>query len=196
VSDERDNPPEHQWGRYCNLKRGDIYVAAGAYLCRYGRIVSKLVGPEGRVILIEPSPTHIAVIKEVVNDRGLTNVTLIEKAVWREKCRKKFCIDEPTSGHHLGTGHKTIEVEVDTVDNILDDLKLDHVDLFAADVENAEVAMVVGMEKWLGEKRIKNLAIAAYHKHPDGNYAEISEMLKEKGYRGIKVWGGVVYAHV
>lgn len=196
MSDERNKPPEHQWGRYCNIKRGDIYVEAGAYLCRYGRIVSKLVGPEGKVILIEPSPSNIRVIKEVVKDMGLTNVTLIEKAVWGEGCEKKFCINGNSSSHHLGVGRNTTEVEVDTVDNILDDLKLDHVDLFAADVENAEIAMVKGMEKWLGEKRIKNLAIAAYHKHPDGNYAEISDMLKEKGYRGIKVWGGVVYAHV
>lgn len=196
MSDERDKPPEHKWGRYYNLKRGDIYVEAGAYLCRYGRIASKTVGPKGRVILIEPSPSSIRIIKEVIDDMGLTNVTLIEKAVWSEKGKKKFCTDGQPSGHRLGGGHSTIEVEVDTVDKILDTIELDHVDLFAADVENAEVPMVRGMERWLSKKRIKNLAIAAYHRTPDGNYSEISRMLKEKGYKGIKVWGGVVYAHV
>lgn len=202
--DERDiarnKTPEHQWERYYNLKPGDVYVEAGAYLCRYGRIASRKVGPGGRVILIEPSPQNVEVIKEVIDEMNLGNVILVEKAVWSEKGTNLFRVDGNPGASQLVfqqiPSAEIIEVKTDTVDNILDGLGLNHVDLFAADVENAEVEMVKGMKRGLGEERIKNIAIAAYHKHPDGNYAEISMMLRKKGYRVIKVWGGVVYAHV
>lgn len=202
--DERDvarnKTPEHQWERYYNLKPGDVYVEAGAYLCRYGRIASKKVGLEGQVVLIEPSPWNVEVIKEVIDEMKLKNVTVVEKAVWSKRGTNLFRVDGNPGASRLvfqqTPSAEIIEVEVDIVDNILDGLGLDRVDLFAADVENAEVKMVKGMNRWLEEKRIKNVAIAAYHKHPDGNYAEISMMLGEKGYKGIKVWGGVVYAYV
>ena len=132
--DERDvarnKTPEHQWERYYNLKPGDVYVEAGAYLCRYGRIASRKVGSGGRVILIEPSPRNVEVIKEVIDEMNLGNVILVEKAVWSEKGTNLFRVD--------------------------------------------------------GNRR----------PYRNGNYAEISMMLEEKGYRVIKVWGGVVYAHV
>ncbi|GAH88791.1 unnamed protein product, partial [marine sediment metagenome] len=145
--DEVKGGHEHQWGRYYRLKLGDVFVEAGAYLCRYGRIASKRVGPEGRVILIEPSPPNIWWIKKVVKDMKLTNVTLLEKAVWNERTQIEFRIDGvPTGNRIVKTGYpqtaEIVKVEADTVDNILDDLGLDHVDLFAADVENAEIEMV------------------------------------------------------
>jgi FkbM family methyltransferase len=201
---EVNRPPEHKWERHYSLSKGDIYVEAGAYLCRYGRLASRSVGDEGRVILIEPEPTNISWIKKVVEEQGLTNVTLIEKAVWSEREIMDFVVNEPTpSGSRIartnpeyyeGRGVKVVKVEVDTVDNILDGLGLDHVDLFVADVENAEVNMVKGMSRWLEAKKIHNISIAAYHRYPDGNYAETSRMLEDKGYRVIEVWGGCVYA--
>ncbi|MBA7617624.1 hypothetical protein ES703_24940 [subsurface metagenome] len=191
--------PEHQWERHYSLRPGDTYVEAGAFWCRYGRIASTKVGSLGKVILIEPSPINISVIKKIIEAERLNNVTLVEKAVWSDRGRMKFCCMGNPAGHRLWgspSDKDFVEVNANSIDNILDDLKLDHVDLFVADVENAEVPMIRGMERWLEEKRIKNIAIAAYHKHPDGNYAEISAILKRKRYEGIEVWGGVVYAHV
>ncbi len=198
-------PPEHQWEHFYRLKPGDVYVEAGAYYCRYGRIASKRVGSDGKVILIEPSPENAVVIEQVILEHMLNNVTLIKKAVWEKPGLMNFILGSNPSAHRVAEvsmsylkdrGLRTVEVEVDTVDNILGELNLDHVDLFAADVENAEVAMVNGMGRWLDAKKIRNLAIAAYHKYPDGNYAKISVMLEDKGYRVIEVWGGVVYAKV
>ena len=187
--------PEHNWEAYYNLKQGDIYVEAGAFWCRYGRIASKRVGPKGRVVLIEPSPINIAVIEKVVETEGLSNVTLVRRAVWRERGRMKFCCMGNPAGHRLWgspSDRDVIEVEVDTVDNILD-LGVDHVDLFAADVEGAEVEMVKGMDRWLSEKKILHVAIAAYHR--PGNPEAIMETLKQRGCRDIKYAGGVVYGH-
>jgi len=192
--DEREGIPEHLWERHYKLKPGDVYFDAGSYLARYGKLASKKVGPDGKVILVEPSPTNTEIIEEEIQD--LSNVTLVKKAVWSEKRLLPFRVSGLPSGNRIEFGPGVIQVEGDTVDNILEDLGLDHVDLFTADVENAEVEMMKGMERCLEEEKIRNLAIAAYHNHPDGNYDEISKMLELKGYTVIEVWGGVVYGEL
>jgi len=192
--------PDHPWEAHYELKPGDIYVEAGAFFARYGRLASKKVGPEGKVILIEPSPTNIPIIEEVVKSLQLENVTLVEKAVWNSKNHMKFCVSGNSSWDRLEAvlvgdedDFKVIKVEADTVDNILDELGLPHVDLFAADVENAEVEMMQGMEKWLNNSSIHNLAIAAYH-HPE-NPGAIIDALQSKGYWAVHE-NHVVYARI
>ena len=190
--------PEHQWEAHYKLKPGDIYVEAGAFFARYGRLASEKVGPEGKVILIEPSPTNISFIKSL----QLANVTLVEKAVWSSKGHMNFCVTGScvsSSWDRLeavlvgeDADFKVIKVEADTVDNILNELGLPHVDLFAADVEDAELEMIKGMEKWL-DNSIRNLAIAAYH-NPK-NPGVIMHTLRSRGYKAVHE-NHVVYAGV
>lgn len=200
---------EHDWGKHHHLQEGEVYVEAGAYWGRYARHASKWVGESGRIILIEPDPLNRKVIEEVVRREKISNVTIVPKAVWCEKTEAKFIIDGNQSGHRLlcvtGTSapvwrrekkaEKLIEVQCDTVDNILSSLDIYHVDLFACDVENAEVEMMLGMERYLSKKRIKNVAIGAYHRHPEGNYEAVMKILRRHNYKAIKRERGVVYAH-
>jgi len=188
--------PEHQWERHYELRQGDIYVEAGAFWGRYGRIASVKVGSRGRVILIEPSPQNIPVIEGFIKE--YKNMMLIKKAVWSRKGRMKFRINGNPCGNRIvlnpSSSSSIVEVETDTVDNLLKELDLTQVDLFTADVEGAEVEMVKGMTESLKQRKILNIAIAAYHRHPDGYYDEIVAMLSGRGYRILEVWGGVVYA--
>ena len=188
--------PEHNWEKYYTLKEGDIFIEGGAFWGRYVKIAAQKVGAQGKVIAIEPSPHNIPTLEKLIERRELKNVTLVRKAIWSEKGREKFCVDGNPAGHKLTTsGERFIEVEVDTIDNILEELGIKTVNLLAADVEGAEAEMLRGAERSLTTKKIQNLAIAAYHL---GSYQQVQvqiiDFLTSKGYQGIKYEEGVAFA--
>ena len=188
--------PEHNWEKYYTLKQGDIFVEGGAFWGRYVIIASEKVGPQGRVIAIEPSPVNIATLEKLIERRGLKNVTLVRKALWSKRGRETFCVDGNPAGHKLTpSGVNLIEVEVDAIDNILEELGITVVNLLAADVEGAEAEILRGAERSLTTKKIQNLAIAAYHL---GSYQQVQvqiiDFLTSKGYQGIKYEEGVAFA--
>ena len=190
--------PEHNWEKYYTLKEGDIFIEGGAFWGRYVIIASHKVGSEGRVIAIEPSPVNIATLEELVKRRRLNNVTVLKKALWSNKDKRKFCIDDNPAGHKLTpSGVNVVEVVVDTVDNILEELEIPTVNLLAGDVEGAEVEMLRGAEKSLDAKKILNLAIAVYHLGSNHQVkVEIIDFIASKGYQDIRYEDGIVFAHI
>lgn len=193
----RSAGPEHEWERYYKLKPGDVFVEAGAFWGRYGIIASR----KGcsKVILIEASPPNIATIENVVGVEDLKNVILVKKAITSEKKRVKFVTWGNPAGNRLSHGHDdfpgdTVEVEGDTLDNILTDLGIDHVDLLASDCEGSEIDLVKGATKYLNEKKILHVAIGTYH--APGNHDAVTSMLEEKGFKGLKCEDGVTYGHL
>lgn len=192
ISIVKSEGPDHKFEKYYSLKKGDIYVEAGAF---YGRMAMIATKKEcSKIILIEPSPINIATIENLIRLEEIKNAILIKKAVSNMRMETKFNVSGPSCGHSLqNLGNNTINVEVDTIDNILTELKIEQVDLFACDVEGAEVDMVIGMDKYLTEKRIKNIAIGAYH-HPSF-HSKILDILKDKGYKDLIYdnTGGVIY---
>lgn len=196
--------PEHDWERWYKLREGDIYVEAGAFWGRYGRIASIKVGSKGKVILIEPSPMNIQTIKQVIESEGLRNIMIVPKAVWSSSGRTQFCIYGNPAGHRIASSaditnfgeDNVIEVEMDTVDNILDELGITRVDLLAADVEGAEVEMIEGSEKYLRQKKILHVAVAAYHAEGGALARPIMNILKQHGYKGVKYEKGIVFGYI
>jgi FkbM family methyltransferase len=187
--------PEHQWERYYQLKPGDIYVEVGANWGRYGMIASG----KGcsKIVLIEPSLVNIATIEEVLNTGRIKNAILIKKAISNSKSKSKFCASGNPSAHRLSNNPNDpdlIDVEVDTIDSLLSELKIGHVDLLASDCEGAEIDMVKGANKYFEERRIKNIAIAAYH-NPE-NHKIIIPILKNHGFKALKYEDGVIYGHI
>lgn len=194
--------PEHNWEGHYLLKPGDVYVEAGAFWGRYGRIASRKVGSTGRVILIEASPENYRTIEALVKRDGLDNVTVVKKAVWSLRGRGQFVTYGNPSGHRMALESDRInypssivECEYDTLDNILAGLEVQHVSLLACDVEGAEVEMVKGVDTYLTYGRIRNVALAAYHS-PMENPGKIMDILKIKGFRGVVYEEGIVYGHV
>ena len=190
--------PEHNWEKYYTLKQGDTFVEGGAFWGRYAKIASQKVGMQGRVIAIEPSPVNVATLEKLIEKGELKNVSLVRKALWNKRGTKRFCVDGNPAGHKLtASGEKVIDVEVDTIDNILEELGIKVVNLLAADVEGAEAEMLRGAERSLTSKNIENLAIAAYHLGSHHQVqTEIIDFLTRKGYRDVKYEEGVVFGHV
>ena len=201
--------PEHQWEGKYKLKEGDVFVEAGAFWGRYGLIASHRVGSTGRVILIEGNPENCNVIRQVVSVYGLTNVELVEGIVWSKTERTTFCIEGNPAGSRKATSSdrtnypfSIIEVRAYALDDLLLSMEVDFVDLLACDIEGAEVEMVKGASTYFSRKRIRNVALAAYHVDPTYS-EEIVEILKGYGYKDVYYtnkflphYGGLVYGHI
>lgn len=197
--------PEHNWEKYYTLKPGDIYVEIGGFIGRYARIaVSRGCS---KIVLIEPSPGNFQALENVLKrkdifdiDTNKTQVTIVKKAVGKEKGKAKFITFGEVTSHKLKIYHEAYpyqpsditEVEMDTAENILKELGIDKIDLLAADCEGCENDMVKGLGYYLNNKAIKHLAIATYH--GGNNYNIVGDVLRSKGYKDIRHEEGITYA--
>ncbi len=193
IEDVRKAQNEHNWERYYSLKPYDVYVEAGAFWGKYGMIAS-LKGC--KVILIEPEPSNILTLKQVVNVENLRNITIVEKAVGNKKGKTKFHINSLEASHIVDDiiGDNIAEVDIDTIDNILNTLDIEYVDLLCCDVEGSEIDLIKGADKYFTERRIKNVAIACYH---NSEYNKIAvEILQSYGFKNLVYEEGIVYGYI
>lgn len=186
-------PPEHPYEKYYSLKEGDVYVEAGALVGRYGVIATRKNC--SRIILIEPSPESADVLQSGI-DHGLLskNTTLVRKAISNEKGKGQFSIYGDYAGHRLDE-HGEISVFTDTLDNILTELRVDHVDLLSCDCEGCEYNLVKSAEKYFNEGRIKNVALATYHVESPIVTA-IEDYLKKFGFIDVVTEIGMTFGRL
>jgi len=189
-------PAEHDYEKHYLLKSGDIYVEAGAYIGRSGFLAQ---AQGATPILIEASPEHVETIKRNMRIRGLVAI-LVAKALWGEKCEGHFTtnggsgnrlIQDPNPHTYHDWPKESVSVDVDTLPNILKTLKIKYVNLFACDIEGAEVEVV----KTLDPAVELNVAIASYHLGSyDAVQKQIISVLGGKGYFNIVYEDGIVFA--
>ncbi len=63
------------------LRSGDTFVDVGANIGCLSALASRLVGPRGHVVAIEPSPAVIAELQETLRRNDLANVRVVTAAV-------------------------------------------------------------------------------------------------------------------
>ena len=113
---------------------------------------------------------------------------VVEKGLWNKKDKLELFIKERPEGNSLLISRgkvKTTEVEVDTLDNILEELKIDRVALVKMDIEGAEIEALKGMGKTLSNNGTR-IVIAAYHivdRQP--TYKAIIPTMEAIGFRTI-----------
>lgn len=171
----RDNMPtfieifrDCVYEQFSSPEEGNIVIDVGAHVGMFTVKAAKLVGDSGLVVAIEPEPRTLALLQRNIESHGLTNVKVISKAIYNEKMTVRLYLQD-LSGHHslCRRSGDYIEVEADSLDNIISKLGLDRVDFVKIDVEGAELEILRGAEKVLASPGIK-LSIASYHVLPDG----------------------------
>ena len=181
--------------KYYKVKRGDIVIDGGAHIGLFTVKAGQAVGDEGMVIAIEPEPDNLKFLKRNIEANELTNVVIIGEGVWSRKDRLKLSIKNSTDTHTF-LGRKDaigfIEVEVDTVDNILRGLGIMRIDFIKMDIEGAEIEALKGMKETLQNTDVK-LAIAAYHEvEGKQTHKTIAPWLRRSGFQ-VYVKRGIVY---
>jgi len=143
---------EPELRKYFNLKKG-VFIDVGANIGKYSVILGKQLGNNGKVIAFEPVPYTLKILKRNVELNELKNVTALPFALGEKEERKDFYLDAVGgSGSLLKQGvrkREKIRVTVRKLDNVLEELKINRVDLIKIDVERAEHLVLKGAVKTL-----------------------------------------------
>ena len=186
---------DQHWKNF-ELNKGDIVVDAGAEIGSFTIKAADIVGPKGKVIAIEPEINNLTILKKNIEANCLENVIVVPKGLWSRRCAKKLYLDDWPGLHsllqdRLGSALRQkkdrhfVEIDVDTLDNILRDLKLDHVNLIKMDIEGAEIEALKGAENTLNTENMK-LVIEAFHKvNGKPTYKSIIPKLQEMGFKTV-----------
>jgi FkbM family methyltransferase len=184
------------------IARGDTVVQVGAVGDGELWSMVQLVGPAGRVVVVEPSSENVEAIQERLNRDGITNVIVITKGAWSTQGRQTLYVHPELSARNimLGSGvqhdrsipaeeyARAIEIEVDRLDDILAAQGIEHVDFIKITVMGAEIHVLKGMDRVLSGSL--TLWVKA-HSRIDGQPANrvIADMLEGRGFRTVTVRG-------
>jgi FkbM family methyltransferase len=141
------------------LRRDMTVVDVGAHHGIYTLLASKRVGPQGRVVAIEPSPRECARLKTHLRLNRASNVELIPCAAGEDPGEADLYIvdgfnDWCNSLRPPATAEpvKTVRVQVRRLDDILSKLDIAKVDFMKLDAEGAELSVLYGALKLLNRK--------------------------------------------
>ncbi|WP_287128119.1 FkbM family methyltransferase [Candidatus Cyanaurora vandensis] len=137
------------------LQPGDIFLDIGANGGLFTVIAAKQVGPTGHVYAFEPGLRELALLRENIALNGLTNVTVIERAVSDRSGTTRFAISTDGAMNSLAqTNHPGQKIEqwltIQTVslDDFIQQVPLAQVNFVKMDVEGAERLIFAGGEQF------------------------------------------------
>jgi len=166
------------------LKEG-VAIDVGANLGMLSIPLAKMLGDKGKVISIEAEKKNIEFLRKNVRINNLKNVFVIGKGAYSKKGKINLNLDEYGIGGHSIQKTKGSEfgkkqlIDVDTIDNILKELKIKKVDLVKIDIEGGEIDALKGAKKTLKKCHPKIIFEAV----EDVEKGKIELMLAKYGYK-------------
>ncbi|NQT78548.1 MAG: FkbM family methyltransferase [Bacteroidetes bacterium] len=205
--------------KFPNLRKGEVGIQVGFDLSSKKLITDVLkmhyrVKNSGMVIAIDPDPYNHRMLESVIEERKL-NIQLVQKATFSDQTTGKLTLGTRASYNKIDSiqtnsspiyTDEKIEVELDTLDNIVRDLKLDYSKIAHISITNngAEYETIKGMEEIINHCNNLNLTIASGRttkmgeKNGKRDYELILEFLSERGFKckffriNESFWWGVV----
>lgn len=160
------------------LKRGDVFVDVGAHLGCYTIPAAKIVGKEGLVIAIEPSPISTYLIKSILAN-SLSNVIVIKKPIYSSKSKLWFVYFKEKSGaSHLSINRaeRSLAVSTETLDDIYRKYVRKKIKCLKIDVEGFELEALKGAKKML--KNVMYIIIEVKKE----NRRKVIDFLRKEGF--------------
>jgi FkbM family methyltransferase len=182
---------ENEIMEYFNPNEGDTVIDVGAHIGLYTLIAAKRVGSSGKVIAIEPDPDNFKILKKNILLNQLSNVEALECAVYSTKEKLKLFLPELERGRTIfntvmqdraGISNNFLEVEANTLDNILNENNIQRVNWIKIDVEGAELEVLKGAVNTLSSNKNITLVIEI---HGMENYIQMIEYLRRSNLRII-----------
>jgi FkbM family methyltransferase len=190
------------------LSMGAVAVDVGANVGWHTLLMARLVGPGGRVVAVEPNPSVRAQLLRNVSLNRLTQVAIVACALADAPGIVSFLApdaDDPSSasGHIVSAENETaasIRVETGTLDALVEQKKLDRVDLIKVDAEGFEWPVLQGSERTI--TRFRPYIIfefdEAYAARGRESAALFSKFFDRHGYRLFSVgrnWAELIDEH-
>lgn len=139
----------------------------------------KKMYPDAKIIGFEPDPNILSIANKNINNAKLTDVQIINKAVWTEETTLIFH-QEGSAGGRLVEKQDAKTIEVLTFD--LKTLLIKEVDFLKIDIEGAEYEIIKDIDQSLSF--VKNIFIEYHSKcNQEQSLDEILKILKKNGFR-------------
>jgi FkbM family methyltransferase len=167
-------------------KNDEIVIDVGAHIGTYAIPMAVQIGKSGKVLIIEPNPNNIIILKKNIEINRLQNVILIEKAVSNKNEISNLTLsDDPMlSMINNNTNDENIEIECVTLDSICEKFNIEKIDWLKIDAESSEIRVLEGAKIIL--EKIHPKIIVEVRKE---NEIKLKEILNKNGYN-IKFLGG------
>lgn len=187
-----------RYGLSITASKNDTVVLGGCYLTDTIRLMYDIVGDGGRIVAIEANPKNVEKVRrEIAADEKLrkaTNITLVAKGIWDKPGRMTFvassgddaALDKIADArlrefsYAKVPGTRRFEIEVDSLDNILRDVGVKHVDLVVFTINDAELVALDGIQQLLRDNPNLRFVVNSEFPYPG---KEVKQKLIEKGYR-------------
>lgn len=176
--------------------KGQTIFDVGAFTGLFTMFFARAVGKSGKVIAFEPNPSLCIKIKENLLLNNFDNVEVMQLALGREKKREVLAFPSMIPGvgsieEHEKTrilkqrSARTIEIDVDTIDNLIAAEKVPTPYFIKIDVQGAELDVLIGASDTI--KRCRPKLLIEVHSIPYINWKiknlqRIVDFLTEKGY--------------
>jgi FkbM family methyltransferase len=137
------------------LRPGWHCLDVGANHGYYTLVMADAVGPEGRVVPVEPTPRLAELLRETLDVNGFPRVPVVQKAASAgDGDRLQLVIPPHRSlnarlSEDAGPNDAVVDVESVTIDALTADWP--HVDVIKIDVEGAEEAVWEGMQRTVAD---------------------------------------------
>ena len=180
---------------YKFVSMGDTVIQIGAPsdILKTGRSrwthLAKIVGMNGKVVIIEPDKDNIVAIKRYIERKSLNNIIVIDQGCWSEKTQKNFLVDRDNPAANLvgevydesrsdRSRFTEVSINVDKLDNMVAALNIEFFQLLSVTANGSENEILIGAQETL--KTCKILAIVgSVEKIPALKLFDHKEMLQD-----------------
>ena len=182
------------------LRPGMVFVDVGANWGYFTLAAAHLVGRTGRVVSVEVDPRACRMLRENVARNDLDCVSIFEMAASDSPGILRMQEYEPgaTESGSFGLTRTTtvvehgreFEVAARTLDEVIAEAGIDHVDLLKMDIEGAEGRALAGLSGALASRRVRRILLELHPQHlrDQGSSAErVIAYLRGYGYRPWKI---------
>ncbi len=175
------------------VKPGFTCIDIGSNIGYYACLESKIVGKDGKVFSIEPSPLNYKYLEKNLKNLNTENFEIFNFAFGDKDGEVKFAVsdrsnwsrivkdDEPTD--LINDNIKIITVPIKTIDTFVSENKIEKIDLIRMDVEGFELSIYDGMKETI--KKFKPLLQIEIHNLIIGNKKTVQflQSLKSDDYQ-------------
>src|SRR6267154_2511901 len=135
------------------LSSGKVFIDVGANFGVYTLVASELVGASGRVIALEPTAQSFAILRQNIALNHFANVSTFQVALTQTRGKAWLYHGWDPVGNSLGMdplcGEGGEEVQTESLDNLMEQNGIGHVDVIKVDVEGAEELVLRGATRTL-----------------------------------------------
>lgn len=168
-------------------------VDIGANVGAVALLLARLVGENGHVYAVEPGPPNLARLQKnfELNPPLAAHTKIIPRGIGRTQSELWWAEEKGNPGNAMLAQEGSHRISVDTLDNIVREYDIDHIDFIKIDVEGMELEVMLGGRQSL--KRMKPIlyfeTLARYGDiHSGSNFQLIESFLTgECGYELFRI---------